>query len=322
MFGSLTATDYIAIRLSYALKNFTYNYDSFCELLREKGFEPFIPRKRTMCEVFETVTARLKGDYKVEDALYKVVMIDASANGSDIIERVILAAAVNRRQQKVTDGDKVARLFYNRTTDDYQFILSDSVLAWDIADTQIDLKPCPGFLKELLENVPAEMAEEAKLASPGQIRGVFNRIVASVGIPVEDIKAAWTIPKDKEHIGRGVKDMAAEINKTLGEKAIRIDLLPIVDDAELKKELVEDAIVFATQEFEALLFREQERIEESPDPEETKKKAMERFEKESVRIMGLIQEHKTALGDALAKIEKAKEGFEENLKIFEVAPSA
>ncbi len=319
MFGSLLATDYIAIRLSYALKNFTYNYDSFCELLREKGFEAFIPRKRTMCEVFETVTARLKGDHKTEDALYKVVMIDASANGGDIIERVILAAAVNRRQQRVTDGDKVARLFYNRTTDEYQFILSDSPLSWDMADAQKDLKPCPEFLRELLKKVPAEIEEEAKLASPGQIRGVFNRIIASVGIPVEDIKAAWTIPKEKEYVGRGVKDMALEINRSIGDKAIRIDLLPIVDDIELKEELMEDAIVFATQEFESLLLKEQERIEESTDPEETKKKAAERFNKEAARIMGLIRGHKAALGDALAKIEKAREGFEENLRIFEIS---
>ena len=319
MFGSLNATDYIAVRLSYALKNFPYDYETFSDLLRDKGFESFIPRKRSICEVFETVTGRLSGDYKgfAEDK-YKVIVIDASEKNSNIIERVVLAAAVNRKRQKVTDGDKVARLYFNRTTLKYEFILSDTPTSWDMEDMKKDLKPCPVFLKGLIENIPAAMAEEEKLASPGQIRGVFNKIVASVGIPVEDIKAAWTIPKDKEEVGQGVKEIAKTINEALGEKAVRVDLLPIVDDPELKQELGEDAVVFATQEFEALLLREQERIEESVDPDETKKKAMERFQKEASKVMALINQHRTTLGDALQKIEEARAKFEKNLEIFEV----
>jgi len=318
MFGVLNATDYIAVRLSFALKNFSYPYEEFCDLLRSQGFDDFIPRKRSICEVFETVTGRLAGDYKVGDDKYKVIVIDASENNSNVIERVILAAAVNRRRQKVTDGDKVARLFFNRTTLEYEFVLSDTPTSWGMEETKEDLKPCPEFLKNLLKNIPTEMAVEEKLASPSQVRGVFNKIVASVGIPVEDIKSSWTIPREKEDVGKGVKEIAKTINKTLGEKAVRVDLLPIVDDSELKQEMAEDAIVFATQEFEALLLREQERIEESADPDETKKKAMERFQKEAARIMTLIEQHRATLGNALVKIEEARARFERNLEIFEV----
>ena len=89
---------------------------------------------------------------------------------------------------------------------------------------------------------------------------------------MEDIKPPGPSPKDKEEVGQGVKEIAKTINESLGEKAVRVDLLPIVDDPELKQELGEDAVVFATQEFEALLLREQERIEESVDPDETKRK--------------------------------------------------
>ena len=66
------------------------------------------------------------------------------------------------------------------------------------------------------------------------------------------------------------------------------------------------------------MLREQERIEESVDPEETKKKAMERYQKEASKVMALINQHRTTLGDALQKIEEARAKFEKNLEIFEV----
>ena len=74
-------------------------------------------------------------------------------------------------------------------------------------------------------------------------------------------------------------------------------------------------MVFATQEFEALLLREQERIEESVDPDETKKKAMERFQKEASKVMALINQHRTTLGDALQKIEEARTPVEKTRNI-------
>lgn len=320
MFGKLNPSDYIAVRLSYSLKEFCFDFKEFCDLLTSKGFDAFTPRHRTMGEIFETVTGRLGRTYQQGELRYKVVVAEATETKSDIIERVILAAAIDRKKRTVTDGDKVARLLFNKATEDFQCITAGSYLPWDLSGMRDDLKPCPAFLLTLLSNIPTAMAEEKQLASSSQVRSTFQRIISSVGIPVEDIKAAWTIPKDSEHIATGIKEMAGVINKSLAEKLVRIDLLPIVDDEEIKSELVEDAIVFATQEFERLLLKEQEKIEVADDPEEAQKKATARFSKEAGKIMALIRQHRGTLGDAIQKIEKAQQRFEENLKVFEVEP--
>lgn len=320
MFGSLNPTDYVALRLSYSLKDFTFNFKELCDLLTNKGFDSFAPRRRTAGEIFETVTGRLGRTYQQGDIRYKVVVAEATEAKSDTIERVILAAAINRQKRTVTDGDKVARLLFDKTTESFQCITTDTHLPWHCLSMDSDLKDCPVFLLDLLSDIPSAMAEEKELASSGQIRGTFQRIISSVGIPVEDIKAAWTIPKDSEDVATGIKEMGDTINKSLAEKAVRIDLLPIVDDEEIKTELAEDAIVFATQEFEKLLLREQEKIEIADNPDEAQAKAMVRFSKEAGKIMALIRKHRDTLGDAISKIEKAEKQFKENLKIFEVEP--
>ena len=109
MFGCLNATDYIAVRLSYALKLPIRLRGPFSIYYETKVLSLLFPRKRSITS-FETVTGRLAGDYKVGDDKYKVIIIDASKNNSNVIEKVILAA-VNRRRQKVTDEDKVAGCF-------------------------------------------------------------------------------------------------------------------------------------------------------------------------------------------------------------------
>lgn len=320
MFGKLNPSDYVAVRLSYSLKEFCFDFKEFCDLLASQGFDSFAPRRRTAGEIFETVTGRLGRTYQQGDIRYKVVVAEATETRSDTIERVILAAAINRQKRTVTDGDKVARLLFDKTTENFQCITTGTHLPWHCLSMDSDLKDCPAFLLDLLGDIPAAMAEEKELASSGQIRGTFQRIISSIGIPVEDIKAAWTIPKDSEHIATGIKEMSNTINKALAEKMVRIDLLPIVDDEEIKTELAEDAIVFATQEFEKLLLREQEKIEIADNPDEAQAKAMVRFSKEAGKIMALIRKHRDTLGDAIEKIEKAEKRFEENLKIFEVEP--
>jgi hypothetical protein len=320
MFGSLNPTDYVALRLSYSLKDFTFNFKELCDLLTNKGFDSFAPRRRTAGEIFETVTGRLGRTYQQGDIRYKVVVAEATEAKSDTIERVILAAAINRQKRTVTDGDKVARLLFDKTTENFQCITTGTHLPWHCLSMDSDLKDCPAFLLDLLGDIPVAMAEEKELASSGQIRSAFQRIISSVGIPVEDIKAAWTIPKDSEDVATGIKEMGDTINKSLREKAVRIDLLPIVDDEEIKTELAEDAIVFATQEFEKLLLKEQEKIEVADNPDEAQAKAMARFSKEAGKIMALIRKHRDTLGDAIEKIENAEKRFEKNLKIFEVEP--
>lgn len=320
MFGKLSTNDYVALRLSYSLKNYTFDFEEFCNLLTGKGFDAFAPRRRTAGEIFETVTGRLGRTYQQGDICYKVVVAEATENKSDTIERVILAAAINRQKRTVTDGDKVARLLFDKTTESFQCITTESYLPWHLSESSKDLKECPGFILDLLGDIPTAMAEEKELASSGQIRSTFQRIISSVGIPVEDIKAAWTIPKDAKDVAIGIKEMGNVINKALAGKFVRIDLLPIVDDEEIKTELAEDAIVFATQEFEKLLLREQEKIEVADKPDEAQEKAMVRFNKEAGKIMTLIRQHRATLGDAVEKIEKTEKRFEENLKIFEIEP--
>ena len=315
MFGSLNPSDYVALRLSYSLKEFTFDYKKLIDLLADKGFNSFIPRRRTMGEIFETVTGRLGRTYRQNELYYKVVIAEATETQSDIIERVVLAAEIDKTRRAVTDGDKVARLLFNKATEEFRCITSGSCLPWDLAGMETDLKPCPAFLLEMLDGIPAAMAEEKELASSGQVRGTFQRIIASVGIPVEDIKAAWTIPRDLEYVAFGLKEIAGIINKTLAAKKVRIDLLPIIDEPEIKTELAEDAVVFATQEFSRLLLKEQEKIEMADDPEEAQKKSLERFNKEAGKIMSLIRQHRTTLGDAISKIEQASKKFEENLNI-------
>ncbi|HII91317.1 MAG TPA: hypothetical protein HA262_03890 [Methanosarcina sp.] len=320
MFGKLSTSDYVALRLSYSLKDFTFDFEKFCDLLTSKGFDTFAPRRRTAGEIFETITGRLGRTYQQGDIRYKVVVAEATENKSDTIERVILAAAINRQKRTVTDGDKVARLLFDKTTESFQCITTEVHPPWHCSNMNEDLKDCPAFLIDLLGDIPAAMAEEKELASSGQIRSTFQRIISSVGIPVEDIKAAWTIPKEAEDVAFGIKEMGNVINKNLAEKKVRIDLLPIVDDEEIKTELAEDAVVFATQEFEKFLLREQEKIEVADDPDKAQEKAMVRFNKEASKIITLIRKHRATLGDAIEKIEKAEKRFEENLKVFEVEP--
>lgn len=328
MYGSLNAKDYIAIRVSYALKNFTLNYEVFTKMLRTHGFESFIPQKRPMSKIFETVTKRLEGNFKTAEAKYKSVLIDVSESKSPIIERVLLAATVANQRQKVSDGDKVARLFYNRETGEYKALFHDST-EWGMTDAISDLKPCPVFLRDAINNIPYDMGEEAKLASSSQIRGVFSKIISSSGIPVEEIKSTWTIPKAEEETAKDMKALSKEINEIAGEKVIRVDFLPIVDSADIREDLKEDAVAYATREFqdlatkfEELVLKEQAIIDDSEDPESARAKAMIKWNSEAEKILGVISAHEETLGEAIKDILELKNSFKKNLETFEIKTPA
>ncbi len=316
--------DHLAIRLLYSIKDFSLEYPVFKNLLEDKGFGEFSPRRRTKGEIFESVTGRISNSrgriYQIGNLRWSVFLLEVNEGRSNIIERVILAAAVDRQKKKATDGDKVARLLFDKDTGEYYCITQGSTLSWAMSGMEKDLKPCPPFLQSILDAIPDNMIEESGRVSSSQIRNCFQKIVSSVGIPIEDIRGAWILPKGYETMAEAFGNTAKAINDIVGRRVIRVDLSEVSDDKAEEGDLAEDAVIFATKEFEQLLLKEEERIEFAADPEEAQKKAASRFAKEAGKVMALIRKHKATLGDSLARIETVRKRFEDTLQIFEVTP--
>lgn len=316
MFGT-NGFDYVAVRLSYSIKEFSLSHDEFRDLLEAQGLEKFVPRKRTPGEVFETVSRKLKKVYHDGGLRYETEVKQASSSGCETLERVIQLTEIDREGRKVSDGRKVARMSFCKTSEEFHYttLYHSSSLLFDEDD---EFAPIPEFILDDIQQIAMKIAMEKQLVSPSQIRNTILKIVSSVGIPVEGVLAAWTIPKSEEHIAESIKNLANDLNARMGRKVIFYDVLPIADDEEIKKSLSGDAIVFATKEFEALLFSEQGRIESADDPNKAAEEAEVRFRAKAQAVMNLIKKHENLTKEVLDKINQSKNRLQKNLKTFEI----
>lgn len=103
----------VTIRLSYSLKDFCIKYNRFKALLETEGFDAYIPRKRTPGEILLSVANRLAGTHEQDGYRYKVIVVKTHES-ERLIEEVVLAARLDRRNRKITDGDKVARILFDK----------------------------------------------------------------------------------------------------------------------------------------------------------------------------------------------------------------
>jgi len=252
----------VSIRLSYSLKDARIEYERFKALLEAEGFDAHIPRRRTPGEVFSAVANRLAGTYQKDDFRYKVIVAETH-DSEKLAEKVVLAAKLDRRNRKITDGDKVARLLFSKETQSITAILQGK--SWGFDGLERDLKPCPGFLREAIEKLSEGVEKEKNLASPSQVRGAFLRIVSSVGIPVDGILATWNLPVAKAGVAESLRRIAKEINQEAGQRIMRFDAIKIYEGSNLIQDIRADALVFAAKEMRRLLLAEQEKIEVDPD---------------------------------------------------------
>lgn len=315
MFGTNDSFNCIALRFSYSIREFSYNYDEFYALLEAEGLEDFAPRKRTPGEIFGTVSQRLRKIYKVNGLRYETEVKQANETASDTMERVIQVTQIDRKGRKVTDGHKVARLMFNKQTQAFQYITENNR---PVLMDEEDLSPIPEFILEDIENITLKITEEKLLVSSKQIRNSVLRIISSVGIPVEGVQSTWTIPKQEEHVIESIKTLADTINHVIGYKVIFYDILPIADNADIRDALNSDAVVYAYKEFESLLLEEQERIEKSKDPVKASTEAGKRFQTKAESVLSIIRKHETIMADAFEKIEDSKHHFQRMLKVFDI----
>lgn len=307
----------VTIRLSYSLKDVCIKYDRFKALLETEGFDAYIPRKRTPGENFIAVANRLAGTHQQDEYRYKVIVIKTHESERHI-EEVVLAARLDRKNRKITDGDKVARLLFDKDSGTIRSFFKNTAPIWGLEDMGLDLKQCPTFLREAIERLSEDMDAEQALVSPGQVRGAFLRIVSSVGIPVDGILATWNLPVTQGNVAESLRRIAKEINHEAGQRVMRFDAIEIYDGSDLIEDIKADALVFATKELEKLLLIEQEKIETDPDPDEAHRIAMARFSKEAEKLMTLIGQHRESLGEELEQIESLCQDFEGVLQDFKV----
>lgn len=307
----------VTVRLSYSLKDTRIEYERFKDLLEGEGFDTYVPRRRTPGEVFSAVANRLAGTHRLDGFRYKVIVAE-TYDSEKLIEKVVLAAKLDRRNRKITDGDKVARLLFNKDTRSITSVFAETTPTWGYEELERDLKPCPRFLREAIERLTEEMDVEQALASSSQVRGAFLRIVSSVGIPVDGILATWNLPVTQAKVAESLRRIAKEINQEAGQRVMRFDAIEIYDGSDLIQDIRADALVFAAKEFRRLLVHEQEKIEIDPDPDQAHRVAMARFSKEAEKLMTMISQHRESLGEEVEKIDGLRKEFERLLEVYEV----
>jgi len=307
----------VTIRLSYSLKDFCIKYNRFKALLETEGFDAYIPRKRTPGEILLSVANRLAGAHEQDGYRYKVIVVKTHES-ERLIEEVVLAARLDRRNRKITDGDKVARILFDKDFGVITSFFPDTGPVWGLEDMGLDLKPCPAFLREAIKRLPEDMDVEQTLVPPSQVRGTFLRIVSSVGIPVDGILATWNLPVSQAGVAESLRRIAKQINQEAEQRVMRFDAIEICEGSDLIEDIRTDALVFATKELEKLLLIEQEKIEVAPDPDKAHQVAMARFSKEAEKLMVLIGQHRESLGEEIDKIDQLRKEFESLLCDFEI----
>jgi len=306
--GAVGASEYIGHRVAYSMKDCELHYDILLPILEDLELGHLAPKRPNPADVFRRVTGKINGYYRKDEFRYKVDIVHVNERENPI-ERVVMVVEVDENEREVSDGRKVAKLTYDRETNRFDYVTGPSgpFGSFDF---------CPDFVEFLIRQAVNDFDEKANILSPQQVRDLVRNILASAGNPVQGIASNWNIPVTRKEYVEKLKVLAQRLNTELPEPVFYVDTLPVVNTKEQRKKISADAVAFAVEKLQKILRTEQDNIAFAQDTEKAKERAKARFRDEAERVMQLIEEYETIIGEALDEARQAREITERNLKEF------
>lgn len=307
LMGVVGASEYLGHRVAYSLKEVEIRHDILLPIIENIGLSRLAPKRPNYADVFRRVTGKIRGYYRKDEYRYKVEIIHVNESDNPI-ERVVMVVEVDEEQKEVSDGRKVAKLTFDRNTNRFEYRTGPfGIGSYDY---------CPDFVEWLIRKAQQDFEEKANILSPQQVRDLVRNILTDAGNPVQGISSNWNIPATREEYVQKLKTLAEKLNEQLTEPMMYIDTLPVVNTKEQRKKISADAVAFALQKMQKLLHTEQDNIVFAKNVDKAKERAGSRFREEAERVMSLIEEYETLIGEAFDEVRQAREITEKSLKDF------
>ena len=136
------------------------------------------------------------------------------------------------------------------------------------------------------------------------------------------IPSTWNIPITREELLNKLLILAERLNEY--EKDIFVtDTLPVVSsDAMVTEKFKNDAVVYAIERLNTLYAKAKDDISTARNVEKATERATAQLKAEGERVMSLIEEYETILGQALDEVRQAKQLTEDKLKSLSNRPNS
>lgn len=306
---------YLGKRFSYARKESKkgIRWDFIVPLMEEIGLERYIPQRPVAADAFRRACQDIgkKYHYDADGKKYKVtvVMIDESA---DPIIRNIQVTEIDRKNKTSTEGKLVAQIQFSRAT--------EYVTAYYGYEAGYEFESCPEFVMDRISAAISRYLKECSLVSEQQLHNIVQRILQDAGNPVNKIPSTWNIPITREELLNKLLILAERLNEY--EKDIFVtDTLPVVSsDAMVTEKFKNDAVVYAIERLNTLYAKAKDDISTARNVEKATERATAQLKAEGERVMSLIEEYETILGQAMDEVRQAKQLTEDKLKEFVESP--
>lgn len=305
---------YLGKRFAYARKESKkgIRWDFIVPLMEEIGLGRYIPQRPTAADAFRRACQDIGKRYHYEnDKKYKVsvVMIDESANP---IIRNVQVTEIDRKNKTSTDGKLVAQIQFSRAT--------EYVTAYYGYEAGYEFESCPKFVMDRISAAIDRYLRERNLVSEQQLHNIVQRILHDAGNPVNKIPSTWNIPATREELLNKLILLAERLNEYEPDIFVT-DTLPVVSgDSMVTEKFKNDAVIYAIERLNALYAKAKDDISTSRDVEKTTERVKAQLKAEGERVMSLIEEYETILGQAMDEVRQAKQLTEDKLKEFVESP--
>ncbi len=309
-------SNYIGKRFAFARKKSKKGipYLHLFEILREVGLEEYAPQPPNAVDAFRRACQTISRGYiKDEDNPYKykidMIMIDES---DDPILRNIQLTEIDQDEKATSEGKLVARLEFHRDTERF--------ISYCGYSAGYAYENCPNFVVNKINEARMQYQKEKELISDTQLHTIIQKILYSAGNPVNGISSTWNIPATREYILEKLVSLSEKLNEYENDIFI-IDTLPVVKTEDTVSKVKNDAITFAINQFNLILEQSKDRITNAnADNKLVSERSFEEVRQEGEKIMSLIEEYESLLGEAFDEVRQAKEVVERKLKDFVSSP--
>ncbi len=307
--------NYIGKRFAYARKESKkgLRYDFLIPLLNEADLGNYAPNPPTPADAFRRACQDIPKRYVYDrdsGRKYKInmILIDESA---DPIVRNIQLTEIDKKNRTSTDGKLVAQIKFFRD--------SESIVAYQGYEAGYEFDTCPDFVCERIQAAIERFQKERDLVSEMQIHNIVQKILQDAGNPVNRILSTWNIPATRENLLDRLLRVAEKFNEY--ENGIFVtDTLPVIRTPEVTNKVKTDAIIYAVERLNAVFNKAKDDIAVSIDVDKTTQRVTGHLKEEAEKVMSLVEEYESILGEAMDEVRQARKITESKLKEFADSP--
>ncbi len=308
-------SNYIGKRFAYARKESKkgIRYDFLIPILNEAGLDNYAPNPPTPADAFRRACQDIPKRYvhdKESGRKYKInmILIDESA---DPIIRNLQLTEIDKQNRTSTDGKLVAQIKFFRD--------SEAIVAYHGYQAGYEFDTCPDFVCDRIQAAIERFRKERDLVSEMQIHNIIQKILQDAGNPVNRILSTWNIPVTREELLDRLLRVAERLNEY--EEGIFVtDTLPVIRTPEVTSKVKADAVIYAVDKLNSLYKKAKDDISVSTDVEKTTLRVKGQLKQEAEKVMSLVEEYESILGEAMDEVRQAREITESKLKEFADSP--